>query len=128
MPTTIRISNEDLTRFNKFTGELQATRGENISQAKGFEALLNRAEAYDEMIKRVSELLEYPLATAYSDDWTMALYAVLGCYEDIAGDVGREQFEQWREELGSSFLVKQIEERLSEFEWDEQGELMGNDD
>lgn len=122
MATTIRVEKEDLARFNKFTGELQARRGENISQAKGFEALLNRAEAYDEIVSRITELMEYPLTTDYSDDFTMGLYAALGCFEDIATDVRREQFERWVEEMGTSFLAKQIRERLAKFEWEDEDE------
>lgn len=103
MSTTIRVNEDDLKRFNSFMGRVQSQKGENVSQARGFEALLNRLETFEENDKMLGLLIDsaHPRQNdgtwedGFNAGWEVAIFLAAGCGQDIEDVGGQESFEFW---------------------------------
>lgn len=124
MATTIRVNEDDLKRFNAFIGARQARSGENISQANGFEMLLNRHEGFEENDDILGRLLEYVYPIQADDQWDngfnvgfeAGLYMAMGAVTDAADSIGKEDFTQWLESIEDETLKKWITERYEPYD------------
>lgn len=128
MATTIRVNEDDLKRFNAFIGARQARSGENISQARGFEMLLNRHEGFEESDNILGLLLEYTYPRQADDQWDSGfnagfeagLYIALGAVTDAVDGIGKENFIKWVESIEEEPLKKWITERYDPYDEDDQ--------